>query len=179
MPKTIRVRLSQQSIDDASKEVMKYRDDLKTKVAVFTDRLKEYGIEVVNAYMKNIPNPTGATNFDSGTDYWNFNTDDSETSASRTSATAIIRVSGERLLYVEFGYGINAVYAPHPTGMYGAGSNSPAGHGTDEKGWWYTGTDGESHHTYGAVAYAPVWNTALHLRTHKDVIHSIAKEVFG
>ena len=178
MPKTIRVRLSQQSIDNAIKEVMKYRDDLKTKVAVFTDRLKEYGIEVVNAYMKNIPNPTGATNFDSGTDYWNFNTDDSETTASGSVATAIIRVSGERLLYVEFGYGVTAMHSPHPTGMYGAGTNSPAGHGTDEKGWWYTGTDGESHHTYGAVAYAPVWSTATYIRNNQGLIRRIAKEVF-
>ena len=179
MPKTIRVRLSQQSIDNAIKEVTKYRDDLKTKVAVFTDRLKEYGIEVLNAYMKNIPNPTGSTGFDSGTDYWNFSTDDSETSASRTSATAIIRVSGERLLYVEFGYGITAKHSPHPTGMYGAGTNSPAGHGTDPKGWWYTGKDDVSHHTYGAVAYAPVWSTATYLRNRQGMIRSIAKEVFG
>ena len=130
--------------------------------------------------MKDIPNPTGArSELTEGTDYWNFNTDSSKTDASGVVATAVISVSGTRLLYVEFGYGVNAVGAPHPTGMYGAGSNSPAGHGTDSSGWWYTGTDGESHHTHGDVAYAPVWKTALYLRNRKDMIRAIAKEVFG
>ena len=174
----IHVRLSQASISDAIKRVEQYQQDLKRKNAKFVERLKEFGIEVVNAYMKNIPNPTGQDDYP-GTDYWNFNTDDSDTSSSGTAATAMIRVSGNRLLYVEFGYGVTAVGAPHPTGMYGAGTNSPAGHGTDPEGWWYQGKDGKSHHTYGDVAYAPVWNTALFIRSRKDRISAIAKEVFG
>ena len=175
----IKFRLSQQSIDEAIKQVEQYKRDLARKNALFIDRLKDYGIEVLDSYMRSIPNPTGASSIDSGTDYWNYDTSGSESSSAGTKATAYIRVDGERMLYVEFGYGVNAVETPHPTGLYGAGTNSPAGHGTDPKGWWYVGQDGESHHTYGDVAFAPVWNTALHLNSNQDIIRSIAKEVFG
>lgn len=179
--KRIHISLNSGSINNALQEIERYKQDLIKKNAVFAERLKQYGIEVVNSYMKDIPNPTGGRDsITEGTsDYWSFDTRKSSATSSGVVATAIINVDGKRLLYVEFGYGVLAVGSPHPTGLYGAGTNSPAGHGTDSSGWWYTGTDGESHHTHGDVAYAPVWSTALYLRNRKDMIRAIAREVFG
>lgn len=179
--KVIRVQLNEKSIQEAIQKVREYQKDLVRKNAEFAERLKEYGIEVVNAQMEGIPNPTGSTPIDTGTDTWTYGTEDSDAVSIGKSATATIRVSGNRLLYVEFGYGITYSQPQHPKAGelgYGAGTNSPAGHWNNEKGWWYT-ESGESHHTYGAPAYAPVWNTALYIRSHKDDIERIAKEVFG
>lgn len=182
--KVIHVRLNQQSIDEAIKKIEKYRQDFAKKNADFAERLKEYGIEVVTAQMQGIPNPTGIGRFpeDPGTDEWNFDCDSSDVETSKTVARANIRVSGDRILYVEFGYGVTFGSPQHPKAGelgYGMGTNSPAGHWDDPEGWWYTGTDGEGHHTYGAPAYMPVYNASVHIRNHVGDIRRIAKEVFG
>lgn len=183
MSKVIHVRLNKQSIADAIQQVEKYRQDLIQKNAEFAEKLKEYGIEVVSAQMEGIPNPTGiGYGDDPGTDTWSFDTSGSNVEANGVVATANINVGGNRILYVEFGYGAVFGNPQHPKAGefgYGMGTNSPAGHWDDPAGWWYNGTDGKAHHTYGAPAYMPVYNASVHIRSHVDDIRRIAKGVFG
>ena len=181
--KVIRVRLNPKSISDAIQQVEEYRKNLITKNTEFAEKLKEYGIEVVSAQMQGIPNPTGkGYSDDPGADRWSFNTDSSNVEANGVVATANINVGGNRILYVEFGYGAVFGNPQHPkagTFGYGMGTNSPAGHWDDPAGWWYKDSSGAKHHTYGAPAYMPVYNASVHIRSHVDDIRRIAKGVFG
>ena len=177
----IKFRLSQQSIDDAIRQVEQYKRDLARKNALFIEKAMEHGIEILGVEMSTIPNPTGtsAYSWDAGTDHWSFDTSGSHAESSGSKATATISVGGDRILYVEFGYGVTFSNPQHPKAGelgVGAGTNSPMGHWKDEGGWWYKGSDGEGHHTYGAPAYMPVYHTAEEL---KRVMTQIAREVFG
>ena len=90
---------------------------------------------------------------------------------------AIIRANGQDVCFIEFGAGIrygNGYPSNRPEGIVGIGEYGK-GHGNDPKGWWYTGKDGSSHHSYGNPPNAVMYNTSLELA---EEISKIAREVF-
>ena len=94
-----------------------------------------------------------------------------------------ILMIGGNAIWVEFGTG---VYAPlqtnHPAlgeaAKYGIVSHGMYGkkQGSNPNGWWYTGDDGEIHHTYGIPSDPFFYNTAQMLRREYD---KYAKEIFS
>lgn len=92
-----------------------------------------------------------------------------------------ILLIGGNAVWVEFGTGVVAnAYNPYPhhkaqeLGMNAIGTYGE-GHGSNPNGWWYTGDDGQVHHTYGIPSDPFFYNTAQALRREYD---KYAKEIF-
>lgn len=90
-----------------------------------------------------------------------------------------IIASGETVLFAEFGAGVTYGYG-HPRatdfGM-GPGTYNPSSDKwKNPNGWWYSGTDGQSHHTYGNPPNMPMYNTEQEL---KKEIERVVREVFS
>ena len=90
---------------------------------------------------------------------------------------AIIKANGEDVCFIEFGAGIrygNGYPSDRPEGIVGIGEYGK-GYGNNPNGWWYTGKDGRSHHSYGNPPNAVMYKTSLELA---EEISMIAREVF-
>lgn len=95
--------------------------------------------------------------------------------------TATLQVSGEDILFIEFGAGVhfngNPHGSPHPKGKefgYTIGDFSDKHHGLQDS-WWYTDESGNSHYSQGTQATMPMYKAAMEIR--KEMI-AIAKEIF-
>lgn len=89
---------------------------------------------------------------------------------------------GGNAIWVEFGTGVYAQgQTDHPVlnevAQYGIVRHGEYGdrHGSDPNGWYYTGDDGQVHHTYGIPSDPFFYNTAQELRRQYD---KYAKEIF-
>lgn len=94
----------------------------------------------------------------------------------RKGLEGTVSVFGNNGIWLEFGTGTTYNSAPHPLasqlGMSAFGtyiwplqeSSPKRPHGADPHGWWYKGSDGEYHHTYGIKATYFFYNTAQMLR---------------
>ena len=90
---------------------------------------------------------------------------------------AVIIAQGEQVCFIEFGAGIRygeGYLGNKPEGIVGIGEYGK-GKGKNPKGWWYTGNDGSSHHTYGNPPNMPLYNASVELA---EQIGEIAREVF-
>ena len=96
----------------------------------------------------------------------------------------VIKMSGDKTLFVEFGAGIAFSSPPNPKAAemgYGLGTY-PSKHpelrnAYREEGWWYTDKDtGDSKHSRGNAPYMPMYKASVEI---KKQVRSIAKEVFG
>lgn len=168
MAKTIQISLSQSSIQAAIKELEKYKRSLESKCQVFVNRLAQEGLQVVQITMESISDQDKGSYF---TEVINNN--------DGTLKQATVRLSGKKILFLEFGAGIRYESPKHPKAGefgYGVGTYPGVGHWNDPKGWWYRDESGNPHHSYGNRAYMPMYNagTAMTLR-----IQSMAREVFG
>ena len=170
MQKTIKLRLNNRSIQNAKKELEKYKKDLLHKTETFVQRLCDEGINTINAQL------TGVPSFFANADDIEV-TPQIDTQGNIVSAT--ISISGEQILFIEFGAGIRYSSNTHPLSEdfgYGAGTYPGKGHWDDPNGWWYKDEKtGKSEHSYGNPAIMPAyWGaTAIKLK-----IVKIAKEVF-
>ena len=170
MPKTIKMNLSAGSIQNAVKELQKYKQSLISKNDLFVQRLAEVGIPVINA---NIAAAQGDSDKNHNT-YIKLN---SFGSYSR----AVLVVEGADLLMIEFGAGIHyntpAGTSPHPKGQelgYTIGSYGK-GHGAEDY-WYYQAESGETVRSYGTESTMPVYKASVEIR---QKIRQIAKEVFS
>lgn len=168
MAKTIQVSLSQTSIQAAIKELDKYKNSLEMKCQVFVNRLAQEGLQVVQVTMQSI------SDNDKGGYYTEIiNNNDG------TVKGATIRLTGDKVLFLEFGAGIRYASPQNPKAEelgYGPGTYPGKGHWDSPQGWWYRDESDNPHHSYGNRAYMPMYNagTAMTLR-----IQSLAREVFG
>ena len=170
MAKTIRMNLSAGSIQNAVKELQRYKQSLISKNDLFVQRLAEVGIPVINA---NIAAAQGDSDKNHNT-YIKLN---SFGSYSR----AVLVVEGADLLMIEFGAGIHyntpAGTSPHPKGQelgYTIGSYGK-GHGAEDY-WYYQAESGETVRSYGTESTMPVYKASVEIR---QKIRQIAKEVFS
>lgn len=91
--------------------------------------------------------------------------------------TLVIQAQGKDVCFVEFGAGIrygNGYLGNRPEGIVEIGEYGK-GKGKNPKGWWYTGDDGSSHHSYGNPPAMVMYKTSLELA---EAITEIAREVF-
>ena len=170
MPKTIKMNLSASSINDAVKELQRYKQSFISKNDLFVQRLAEVGIPVINA---NIAAAQGDSDKSHNT-YIKLN---SFGSYSR----AVLVVEGADLAFIEFGSGISyntpAGTSPHPKGQefgYTIGSYGK-GHGAEDY-WYYQAETGETVRSYGTESTMPVYKASVEIR---QKIRQIAKEVFS
>ena len=111
---------------------------------------------------------------------------ESTSQSGENTACMTIRLSGDQVLFIEFSSGImygtdsfpSLPNNPNYGSKYGMGTYPGKGHWNDPEGWWYTGKwgNGDSRHTYGIRAYAPMYNADTEMRKQ---IANIAREVFG
>lgn len=168
MARKISFDLSSKSIQAAIDELNQYRDDLRRKNNEFARRIAEAGIGTVKDIMDSIPDE------ESG-EY------DTELvmDVKGEVCGAAIRLSGNKVLFVEFSAGVRygTKNYPLPSGAkYGVGTYPGQKNAFSPHGWWYIDEQGEKHHSYGNRAYMPMYHAT---ETVALEARRIAKEVFG
>lgn len=168
--KTIKINLSQKSIQGAIKQLRQYQNSLKSKNELFVRRLSELGIPVID---RNISLAQGDSDK-------NHNTYIKINSFGNFSRATLV-CEGVDLLFIEFGAGIHyntpAGSSPHPKGQelgYTIGSYGK-GKGKNDS-WTYESETGEWVRSYGTEATMPLCKTSVEIMQN---IRKIAKEVFS
>ena len=164
----ITIELSQKSVENAIKQIEAYRTSLERKIDMFLSRLADTGIEVVRATMGSVPDD----------DRGNYSV---EKVNSSPNGVAIL-LSGNKILFVEFGAGVIYSNPQHPKAGemgYGVGTYNPqSGNAWNLTkwggGWWYT-ENGNSKHSYGNPAYMPLYKAEIDIL---EKVGTIAREVF-
>ena len=168
MGKKIRFQLSHASIQKAIQEVKQYQNGLQRKQQIFIDRLAKIGLNVVQQTMESISEDEKGSYY---TEIINNSQGD--------IIGAAIRLSGDKILFLEFSagvtYGTNSY--PTPAGdKYGVGTYPGQIHAYDKNGWWYVDENGKKHHSYGNRAYMPMYHAEQAIIL---AVRQTAKEVFG
>lgn len=168
MAKKISFNLSVDSIQKAIDELNAYKNSLSSKNEIFVQRLAEVGLDTVNSIMQSIPSEEAGE----------YNTEVVLNGSGQISGAAI-RLSGNKILFVEFSAGVRygTQDYPLPSGaQYGAGTYpSDKGNWANPWGWWYKDENGEYKHSYGNRAYMPMYNAE---RAIIMTVRNIARQVF-
>ena len=163
MNKTITIDVfNPSSINAAVAELKQYAKRVEHKAQEIAERLAQYGLQQVRI----------------GYDAALYDGDkDVEVSVERIDDnTFAINASGTNVLILEFGAGVTYGYGHPDVGEFGPGTYPGQKHAMDPKGWWYTGSDGESHHSYGNVPSMVMYLTAMEL---EQEVLNVAREVFS
>lgn len=163
-----KISLDRSEIKDLIKSLETYINFLPFKCQLFIKRLADVGIETIDAkYVSGVG--------DSSTDHKCEFVLDEDGNVVRGK----IVVTGEDILFIEFGAGIyfnngNIHPKAHDLG-YGVGTYPGQKHAYDPNGWYYRDSDNHLHHSLGTEATMPLFNASLDMIAS---IEQIAKEVF-
>lgn len=168
--KSIRLSFSQESINNAIKEVERYKRSLANKNEEFVRRLAYLGIDVAQVAIIHTQGDMSEQVL--------FET---KVNSFGTFEKATIKMSGKEVLFIEFGAGVHyngaAGSSPHPKGNdfgYVIGSY---GYGLGKKDYWYyVDETGARLRSYGTKASMPMYKASLEIMKE---IQRIAKEVYG
>ena len=163
MAKKISISLSQKSIQNAIKEIEAYKREFQRNNQIFIDRL-----DVVQATMESIPLEEKGSYY---TEIVNNSRGD--------IIGAAIRLTGDKILFLEFSAGIAYGTDSYPTpagDKYGVGTYPGQTHAFSPYGWWYVDENGEKHHSYGNRAYMPMYHAEEAIVL---AVRQVAREVFG
>lgn len=171
--KVLEIELTKESINKAIEYMKSYEESIEAKTRLLVQRLRQVGIEVIDAVMMSVP-PV-----DRGEEY----TINEFQANSKGHVTAGITLSGDQVLFIEFSAGVTfgtrsfngAPNNPNYGNGMGVGTYPGQTHAENPEGWWYTDRYGESQHTYGIRAHQPMFNADMEMR--KQLV-SIAREVF-
>lgn len=162
MAKTIRVELTNKSIDKAIRELNQYKLWVQEKEAELRQRLAMTGATVASIkFSRAIYN---------GSNDITVRVDDN-------GNTATIYAEGESVAFIEFGSGAKYGYGHPDAGKFGFGpgtySDGPdgKGHWDDPKGWWY----GSGQHSYGNPPAKAMYDAVKEIT---ENVARIAREVF-
>ena len=160
MPKTIVIDgLSQKNINNAIKEVQKYKQWVLQKETELRVRLASVGATVASIqFSRAIYN---------GTNDISVRVDD-------TGSVAVIYAEGESVAFIEFGSGDRYGHGHPQAGEHGMGPGtypSDKGLWNNPKGWWY----GHGQHSYGNPPAMAMYQA---VQAMTEQITMIAKEVF-
>jgi len=159
--KKITIRLSEESINAAIKELNKYKSELSKKTNLLVQKLVEAGVEIAKQEVLAL----GA--FDSGELH-----DSLDGMMYTDGARGIVFTDCGHASFVEFGTGIVGENNPHPTMPWEYDINE---HG--EKGWvYYDEKQGRFRWTKGMPSRPYMYNTARQL---EERVGEIAREVFN
>lgn len=171
MGKTIKCDLSTKSIQNAVKKLKAYQNELQRKNEIFVKRLAEIGVDVIQTTMESIPDE------EKGSYYTEIINDQNG-----NIVGASVRLSGEKVLFIEFSAGITYGTNDYPLSSgnsYGMGTYPSQKEKSDwdnPNGWWYTDESGRPHHSYGNRAYMPMYHAEQAIII---AVRKIAKEVFS
>jgi hypothetical protein len=169
--KTIKMSLSTKSIENAKKELIAYKQEIREKVQQAVVELVAYGFEVCKATIveMNIPDTghllsTVNSFFDAGT------------------MRGFIRVSCDYAVFVEFGTGTRGMATPYvgeamaKTSYKYMGGTTYVTLSDGRVGWYYPADDGTWKFTEGLPSRPFMYETAQEIRQNANVIF---REVFG
>lgn len=169
MPKTIMVSLTTESVNEAIKELRRYKQWVVAKEAELRTRLAQIGATVASIqFARAIYNGTN----------------DITVRVDNTKSVAVIYAEGESLLFIEFGSGAKYGYGHPQAGEFGYGpgtySDGPEGKGHwdneddegNKTGWYY----GSGQHSYGNPPAMAMYNAVQEMT---EQLTRIAKEVFS
>jgi len=161
--KTIRIRLSPESIGAAIEEVRAYKKWVQDKANELVLRLAEKGVDIASVKF-------AAAEYN-GTKYVSVNLEESGGSHCAVVAT------GKTVLILEFGAGV--IGEGHElAGEFGYGPGTYPGqtHVPNPGYWWFTGDDKQLHFSRGNPPSMAMFSTAKDLR---GMIEETAREVFA
>ena len=163
MAKTIRVELTDESINNAVKELRRYATWVSKKEAELRMRLAQLGATVASIqFSRAIYNGSN----------------DVSVRVDQTGSVAVIYAEGESVAFIEFGSGAKMGYGHPQAGEFGMGpgtwSEGPEGkgHWDNEKGWWF----GSGQHSYGNPPAMAMYKAVQEIT---EQITQIAREVFS
>ena len=160
MPKKIVIDgLSQESINRAIKDVLRYKQWVLEKENALRVRLASLGATVASIQFSRAVY--------SGTN-------DIIVRVDNTGSVAVIYAEGEAVAFIEFGAGDRYGHGHPQAGEFGVGPGTyPDGKGfwNNSKGWWY----GHNLHTYGNPPAMAMYRA---VETMTEQLTTIAKEVF-
>ena len=160
MDKTIRVELTDKSINKAIKELKVYKLWVLEKEKELRARLAMVGATVASIQFSRAI-------YDGSNDI-SVRVDD-------TGSVAVIYAEGESVAFIEFGAGIKYGYGHPQAGEFGVGAGTypdGKGHWDNEKGWWF----GDSQHTYGNPPAMAMYDAVQKIT---EQVTQIAREVFS
>ena len=177
---TIKVSLSEASIQEAIRQLQQYKSWLVQKTEQLVKELANVGIPVIDENMAKASYTYDENGIRSGSNTEHRTYVEMSGSQSGT-ATAKLIVEGKELLFIEFGAGVyyngEAGGSPHPKGTVNGmiiGSYGE-GHGV-QKVWGYYDDSGSLVLTYGVEAQMPVYKAEMEI-IQKYV--EVARRVFG
>lgn len=159
MPKTIRISLTNESINNGIKELQRYKRWVLDKETELRTRLATLGATVASIeFSRAIYN---------GSNDVAVRVDD-------TGSVAVIYAEGESVAFIEFGSGIKYGYGHPQAGEHGMGPGTypGKGHWDNEKGWWY----GHGQHSYGNPPAMAMYDAVQKMAAE---LTRIAREVFS
>ena len=169
MAKKITFGLSVREVDEAIRQLKEYRESLNRKCQTLVDRLIQEGITVSNATLGSVTQSDlagkGQISVESGS------------SGEVVSATLVL--SGEKVLFIEFGAGAYYLPPDHPQAGefgYGSGTYPDQTHVPKPGFWFYYDDAGQKKFSRGNPAYMPMYQSAQAMRLQ---LTSLAKEIFG
>lgn len=165
----INMRLSTSSINQAIREIKKYKRNLEKKNKLFVQRLAEVGIPVIDQTIEG----QGDSSTIHGTAI--------RVTGKNGTVTGFLAVSGEDILFWEFGAGVryNDGEAHPKAKEFGMGVGTyPGQTHVPVPGFWYYKPEGSDTYvrSYGTEATMPVYKASLEIRKQ---MNQIAREVFG
>lgn len=176
---TINISLSENSVNEAIRQLQQYKQSLKYKCERLVSELANSSIEVAKSNTGNFghyitfsmriePNNSGCTAIIVATETGQI------TSQWQTS-DGIKSADVSPLLMAEFGSGWRA--QPHfDDDRGGQGTFPNQTHAFDREGWYWRDLNGELHHSYGITPTMPMYKAYSYMEQN---IISKAKEVFG
>ena len=170
--RTIKVKLSPQSVMDAIKEINEYKAEVEHKSRVLVQRLIDYGANIARVKIISL-DAVDTGELLSGVDGY----------YSPTLNVGFVRVTSNHVAFVEFGTGVKGQENQHKNDEYL--SKASWGYATGQKifttkdgriGWIYPTDDGGFRFTQGMKSRPFMYETALELQRE---FPRIVKEVFG
>lgn len=168
------VSISITGLDKAIKYFTNYRVTLEQKFDLFSRKLADKGLEILNTQVGNIDSESlEGTSIDTSM----------EITKGSDSYTVEIHAKGEKIAFIEFGAGVffngPVGSSKHPKGQETGmtiGSYNPQSNNASRNTWVYIDDSGEKVFTHGTPTYAPVYHTSEEL---EKVVYDIFREVFG
>lgn len=169
--KTIKVELSERSINAAIKELEEYKNSLMAKTRELIDELGRIGLKAIVTSMANAEGDSD-TNIETQVEI--------KPVGNRIRATLYAR--GKHIMFLEYGAGIHyngsVGQSPNPNGNklgYTIGSYGK-GHGAEDSWVYYSEEKGGFRTSQGTKAVMPMYNASTDIR---EQFVSVAKKVFG
>ena len=170
--KTIKVKLSPQSVMNAIKEINEYKAEVERKSQVLVQKLVDYGANIARVKIISL-DAVDTGELLSGVDGY----------YSPTLNVGFVRVTSDHVAFVEFGTGVKGQENQHKNDEYL--SKASWGYATGQKifttkdgriGWIFPTDDGGFRFTQGMKSRPFMYETALELQRE---FPRIVKEVFG